>query len=156
MIEDAFTQLLKELSTLLQMELKPDDNLSCLIDIQGKLKIQMEMDPSSEDTLVLGSFLPEIPSGAYRESILLSSLSANAQPYPRTGTFSYSSSLNCLVIFERLPLRHFNAEKVLKILIPFIKKAYAWKEVLERSERAEHLEKENFAQTSTLGNLFEL
>ncbi len=156
MLEDSFTQLLKELSFLLDMELKPDENQSCLIEIQGKLKIQLEMDPSANDQLMIGSLLPELSSGRYRESILLSALRANAQPYPRTGTFSYSPALNCLVIFEMLPLRYFNGEKTLKILIPFIKKAHTWKEAIERSELTEHLEKENFVTNPTIGTLFNL
>ncbi len=135
MIANKFTLLLQELSKELSMDLKPDENNSCLIVIQDKLKIQLELDPE-EKNLIIGSILTELPPGKFREDILLSSLTANAKRYPRLGTFAYSKKLNSLVLFEMIELEFFNVENILSMLTPFIKKALLWKEALEQGHHA--------------------
>lgn len=156
MIQDAFSQLLVDLSKLLNMDLKPDQNFSCLIEIQDKLKVQLEMDPDREDCLVVGTFLPEIPPGKYREDLLISALKANTAAYPRAGNFGYSHKLNCLVLFELFSLSRTKAENLLTQLVPLVQKAFTWKESILRGENTAHLQIQDFTQTPSTGNIFDL
>lgn len=154
-MQDAFSQFLSDLSKLLSIPLSPDENQSCLIEVQEKLKLQIELDPSQEGVLLLGSQLPEIPPGKYREELLLSALTANAAPYPRTGNFGYSKKLNALFLFETFVLQELSAETFLKLLLPFTQKAYAWKRAIEHSENTHSLLSTDFTEQTT-GNIFDL
>ena len=121
MIADKFTVLLEDLSKSLSLNLKPDENNSCLIVIQDKIEVQLELDPT-ESYLIIGSILGELPPGKFREDTLLAALKSNAKPYPRLGTFAYSKKVNSLVLFEKLELEIFTVENILGMLTPFIKK----------------------------------
>jgi hypothetical protein len=129
-MNDKFSILLEDLSKRLNMQLKPDVNRSCLINFKDKLEIQMELDQSEKD-LIIGAKLFELNSGKSREDVLLSALSFNAKPYPRHGIFAYSKKLNCLIMFEKLPVDHFTIDNILSVLTPFVQKALRWKEALE-------------------------
>lgn len=155
MLEDRFTLLLKELASLLKIKLSPDENHSCLLNIKDKLKVQLELDQNDQDILVIGSVLGELSPGKFREDILFSALKANAKPFPRIGDFAYSTKLNSLILFSRLNLDHFSAEHVLSVLTPFVHKAYAWKDALDRGESDHRLEEKDFANMNT-DNIFEL
>lgn len=147
MLEDRFTLLLKELSTLLKIELKPDQNNSCLINLKDKIKIQLELDPAKENYLVMGSILGEIPPGKFREELLLLALEANGKLYPRAGNFAYSTKLNSLILFEILNLDYYKPDRVLAILTPFVHKAFAWKDALSKATISPHLVNIDFAQS---------
>lgn len=133
MLDDRFTLLLKELSTLLGVELKPDQNNSCLLNLKDKIKVQIELDPSQENQLILGSVLGELSPGTFREEMLLLALRSNAKPYPRVGDFGYSTNLNSLILFEVLNIDYGSAENVFHVLTPFVHKAFAWKEAIDNT-----------------------
>lgn len=155
-MEDAFTQILGKLSKALELDLKPDDNQSCLIDIQGKLSIQLELDPSDLDQLVLGAYLGELTPGKFREEVLLSALKANALAFPRMGHFAYSERLNQLILFETFSLKHVSIDYIVSVLLPFIQKAYSWKEAVAQSSNLNHLIHQDYVSLTTSKTLFEL
>ena len=119
MLIDRLTSCLEDLSKLLDIELKPDNNHSCLIKIKDKLEVQLELDRENQDYLIIGSLLGELPSGKFREEILFSALKANARSYPRIGSFAYSTKLNNLVLYELLNLNQISPETILSILTSF-------------------------------------
>ncbi len=155
MLEDRFTLLLKDLGSLLKIELVSDENNSCLLNIKDKLKVQLELDQNDQDILLIGSVLGELSPGKFREDILFSALKANAKPYPRIGNFAYSTKLNSLVLSSSLNIDHFTAENVLSVLTPFVHKAYAWKDAIDKGESDHRLEEKDFANMNT-DNIFEL
>jgi len=130
MAGDKFSIILEDLSKNLSLDLVPDENNSCLLNIQDKIKVQLELDPT-ETFLVIGSVIGELPPGKFREDALVAGLKANARPYPRLGTFGFSRQLDSLVLFEMIEVDVFSIENILSILTPFIKKAIHWKEALD-------------------------
>lgn len=142
MIGGKFALLLEDLSKHLSMNLKPDDNNSCLIVIQNKIEVQLELDPS-ENYLIIGSILGELPSGRFRADCLVAALKANARHYPLLGTFAYSRKLNSLILFEKIQTAIFDTNNILSILTPFIKKAMAWKGALDEG-RSQPLHEEHY------------
>jgi hypothetical protein len=147
MLDDRFTLLLKDLSTLLKIELKPDQNNSCLINLKDKIKIQLELDPAKEAHLVIGSILGELHPGKFREELLMLALQANGKLYPRAGNFAYSTKLNSLILFEILNLDHYKPDRVLAILTPFVHKAFAWKDSISKGTIFPHLVDIDFIQS---------
>lgn len=145
MIADKFSLLLEDLSKYLSLNLRPDENNSCLINIKDKVEVQIELDPS-ETFLIIGAVLGELPPGKFREDSLLSALKANARPYPILGIFAYSKKANSLVLFEKLELEVFNTENILSLLTPFIKKAVTWKDALEKGNSAPLNEEDYLSQ----------
>lgn len=133
MITDKFEIILKDLSQHLNINLRPDEHHSCLIVLEDKLKIQLELDPT-ETHLVLGCILGEVPSGKFREEVLFQALKENGKRYPRLGTFAFSRKLNSLVLFEMLLTDAHPTETILTILTPFIRKAKAWSEALAQGQ----------------------
>lgn len=130
MVGDKFAVILEDLSRNLSLDLKVDENESCLINIQNRIEIQLELDPS-QCYLVIGAVIGELPPGKFREDSLVAALKANAKPYPRLGTFAFSRRLESLVIFEMIELDHFDVNNILSILTPLIKKALTWKNALQ-------------------------
>lgn len=141
MIGDKFTVLLEDLSKYLSMDLKPDENDTCLINIRDMIEIALELEPEQK-YLVIGAVIGKLPSGKFRADSLFGALKANAKPYPRLGTFAYSKQLTSLVLFEMLDLDVFKAEEILTFLTPFIKKAIKWKETLESGKPAPLVEED--------------
>lgn len=155
MIQDRFQLLLQDLSKQLKIEMKPDSNNSCMLGIKDQLEVQLEMDPNHDHILVIGSKLAELSPGKFREEMLLAALSANARPYPRIGSFSYSTKLNSLILHMSIDLDHFSADHVLRTLTPFIHKAYTWKKAIETGDVTRNLIETDFTN-SNAGNPFEL
>lgn len=152
MIGSKFAILLEDLSKHLSMNLKPDENQSCLLVIQNKIEVQLELDPT-ETYLIIGSILGELPSGRFRSDCLMAALKANARPYPLLGTFAYSRKLNSLVLFEKIETAIFDTNNILSILTPFIKKGIAWKEALDEG-RSHPSHEENYYDVSDKTQFF--
>lgn len=147
MISDKFTLLLEDLSKYLSLTLKPDAHHSCLLVIKNKVKVQLELDPT-QNFLIIGSILAELPPGKFRENTLFAALKANAKPYPRLGNFAYSNKKNALVLFEKIEMDVFSIENILSMLIPFIKKAIHWKDALDNGHHAPMHEEDYLKQAS--------
>lgn len=141
MIGDKFAVLLEDLSKHLSMDLKPDENNTCLLNIRDTIEIALELEPNQE-YLVIGAVIGKLPSGKFRLDSLFGALKANAKPYPRLGTFAYSKQLGSLVLFEMLDLDVFTAEDILTFLTPFIKKAIKWKETIDSGVPAPDVEED--------------
>ena len=134
MVTDFFGIFLQELGRILQLpDLHPDSNNSCLIKFKGDIQIQLEMDHTGE-YLIIGADFDSIPPGKYKERIFFESLRANGMPHPRYGTFAYSKQLDHLVLFEKIPVKDLNAQKVADFLILFMEKTRIWKEAITRGD----------------------
>lgn len=152
MIINKFAVILEDISRFLSLDLKPDENNSCLLNIRNKIEIQLELDPT-EKYLVFGCIIGELPPGKFREEALVSGLKANAKPYPRLGTFAYSRLKNSLVLFEMIEIDVFSIENILSILTPFIKKAIKWKEAFDSGRTSPGIE-EDYRHLSNDTNFF--
>jgi hypothetical protein len=114
-------------------DLVPDKNNSCLIKLPGDISLQIELD-KSEQNLLIGCDLGAIPPGRYRMDIFREALRANNTPYPRYGTFAYSTKKGDLLLFYLLPVEDYNGEKLAEHLKPFIEKAHTWITAIKAGE----------------------
>lgn len=131
MVTDRFGMLLEEVGKILEVpDLHSDTHNSCLIKFKEGIEVQIEIDKHTEDFLIIGTDLGEIPAGKYRENIFLEALKANGMPYPRWGNFAYSAQTQHLMLFEMLSLHDLTGGQIASFLSQFLLKAKAWKDAL--------------------------
>lgn len=134
MVTDQFGSILQELAIAIKNPgLQVDKNNSCLIKFKGGLKVQIELDRDGKN-LIIGADLGLVPPGNYRERVFIEALKANGLPYPRIGTFAYSTQNDHLVLFAALGLQDLRGDKVAEYLKPFLEKLKTWKDALARSD----------------------
>lgn len=134
MFSSILGDLLEEFGTLLHIKIVPDENNTCVIKTKSGLRVQLEVDRSGQNLLIV-SKLPELPpSGGYRENIFREALKANGMPPPRHGTFAFSKKSNSLVIFTLLNLKNLNGDKILAAFTPLLAKAQSWQDAISRGE----------------------
>ncbi len=125
--------LLKDLGELLKTDLKVDNHHTCLVLIDKKLPIHLELHTNGEH-LLIGCCLMELPPGKIRENILREAMKSNGLPQPQNGTLGYSTKTRHLILFSKLKMETQTGEGLYQYLLPFIQKAYLWKEALERNQ----------------------
>ncbi len=134
MVLDLFDSLLKELGKALEIEdLHLDDTKTCLVKFPNGLEVYIEPYEKGEDMLIMCQ-LGQVPPGRYREDMFREALKANGMYYPRYGTFAYSDQSDRLVLFDLLPLTDLTGDKIATFLVPFMEKAFTWKETIEKGE----------------------
>lgn len=126
---DRFVELLVELSTELGVELYPDKKGACQLVIEDTLHVQLEPDARGE-SLLMATFICDIPPGKYRENILRDALKSN-NPFPQVGTLAYSDRNNKLSLFSYLPFIELTGSKLAEHLNKFIDKANQWRSGVE-------------------------
>jgi hypothetical protein len=122
---DALAQILKDVGKHYGTPLEPDSNHSCLIELQNHVKIQIEVDRSQQH-LIIGCNLGELPPGKFREVFLREALRANGEQPLRCGTFAYSNRRNSLLLFEQQLLQYLEAEALIEFLKHFSDKSLLW------------------------------
>ncbi len=129
---DRFESLLQELGEQLGLPLHPDHRGACGLNINNRLHIQIEPEPSQERILI-ACFICDIPPGKFRENILKDAMRSN-HPLPTYGALSYSEKNNKLSLFAYLPLPLLHGEKLASFLMLFIRKAESWKTGVEAGQ----------------------
>lgn len=130
---DFFEGLLKELSSKLEVDLKPDQHQACRLLFHDTIDLQLEMDRSQEH-LVVGAELGELLPGKFRETVLREALKANGEPQPIFGTLAFSTRKNQLILFEVFDIDKVNGAVLFDFLIPFTEKATLWKDGLQKGQ----------------------
>ncbi len=128
-----FEQILKILEESLDIDLHMDEHRGCRLLINDKITLQMEMD-KTENFLIIGSDLFEIPPGKFRENILKAALRSNYGKEKGFGTLSYIPKKATLFLHEFIPLNFFTEDKVFEMITKFLSKALMWKESLESGQ----------------------
>jgi hypothetical protein len=126
---DRFPELLQELATELDIDLYPDKRGACKLVTEDGLHVQMEVDIRQE-SLLIASFICEIPPGKFRENILRDALKSNG-PFPKNGTLAYSDRNNKLTLFSHLRIAHLTGRKIAEFLGVFIDKANQWRKAVD-------------------------
>jgi hypothetical protein len=122
---DPFEQLVRELSALLGIPLKPDHHQSCRLDFGQGVTVQMDLDHTAE-RIILGSTLGRLNPGIYREQVLRQALRTNGLAKRPRGTLSYSERTDSLILFQFLTLSITTAESLKNALSIFQEHAYVW------------------------------
>ena len=118
-----FEDLLKELGALLGSDLVPDEHSTCIILFTNGVKIQLELDKSSE-FLIIGSLLGEVSPGRYREQILIEALKNNH--LPEIGVFAFSIKKKALTLFIKKPFDELPANHLCELVRALSERALPW------------------------------
>lgn len=133
MVTDAFGILLEDLSKILNIpDLHPDRNHSCLIKFPDGLKAQLEIDRLGEN-LIIGIDVGEPDVGRYRENLFREALKSNGLPN-HAGIFAFSQKSKHMILYDLVPLKDINAEKVAAVIQPLVDKALIWSEAISRGD----------------------
>lgn len=114
-------------------DLKPDRNQSCLIRLPTGIEFQMESD-TDDSHLLVGCDLGDVAAGRYREQLFRHALQSNGKPYPRHGTFAYSTKTEHLILFDSLIYDELTGDKLALYLEKFIQKALLWKNAINSND----------------------
>jgi hypothetical protein len=133
-MRDKFNQLLIQLGIDLNLVLIPDHENSCTFKIDNKLTMQIKVDKTQND-LLIGSFLCELPPGKFRENVFINTLKSNGQ-IPLNSVFSFNDPSSELVLFKYLSLEKIDLKSLKYHLEEFIEKAVSWKEAIESGQTA--------------------
>jgi hypothetical protein len=134
MVADLFESLLEEFGTLLKVKLVVGAGRCCAIKSKSGVIIQLEIDRTGQDMLMICK-LPECPpSGRYRENLFYEALRADGLPPPQHGVIAYSKKTNQLVIFKRMILQDLTGAKIYNAFTPLLAKAQIWHDAISRGE----------------------
>lgn len=155
MVVDLFESILQDIGKAMNIpDIHADANNSCLIAFDTGIEVQIEPF-ERDDFLLIVCNLGEVPPGRYREDVFREALKSNGLPHPRYGTFAYSKQSDHLLLFGLISFREINGEKVASFIYPFMEKAAAWKQALERGD-VPLANTMTTSQTSGPGGLFGL
>jgi hypothetical protein len=133
-MNDRFDEMLKLLGESLGADLTPDKNNACAIQIKKGLVVQLQND-QSEEKLLMGCKICELPPGKFRENVLKEALKANGQSDPRVGIFAYIDPINTLFFFQRYPFDILTTgERIASLIGPFVTAAEEWKKAIESGQ----------------------
>ena len=134
MVAGRFDTLLQEMGAALEVEdLSLDENRTCLVHFANGLEIFFEPGEDEEELLILAK-LGELQPGIYKEEVLREAMKANGYPFPRYGTFAFSTQNNNLILFKLLPIKDLNGERVASYLGSFMTRAQSWKEAIDSGQ----------------------
>ncbi len=132
-MQEPIEELLQHMGNALGISLHLDESDSCMIIIDEKLRVQIELHADG-DKVVFAVFVAHVDPGKFREIVLAKAMQANNLPYPQYGIFGYSPYNNQLVLFDLLALDDLNGEKMADFFTLLTEKAKLWEESLERGE----------------------
>lgn len=130
-----FADMVDQLAQALEVELIPDANGALQIIVDESIAVQIEPNETDE-RILLGSSLYELPPGKYRADVLKSALIHNGLAQPPLETLCYIEQKGTLALFRYLPTKHLTVEKLLLALSNFITTASDWIQALESGHSA--------------------
>jgi hypothetical protein len=119
----------EELGKQFNITLNADEKLACAILYQGKITVQIQKSPRSDEYFFI-SRISDITPGAYRTEILKQALKANGGSEYKIGYFAFLPSSSSLVLFQAYPQDFLTKEKILPIFISFAEMALSWNQSL--------------------------
>ena len=109
-MKDKFALLLTDIGENLDLDLFVDQHQSCTILVDDRLEVQIELDDSENNLLILG-YICKVPPGKFRENVLMQALKQNDKK-DRLVDFAYSDTTNQLIFFKYLPLDLYTPNKI--------------------------------------------
>lgn len=129
---DRFETLLWDLGEITQLPLHQDKHRACTLLLEGKLKVQLQMEQSGKH-LIACAFLGEIPPGRFREEVLKEALKVNHRFHP-FGFFAFYEQKSQLVLHQLLLEEGLSAECCLQEIELLIEEADEWRLALEAGQ----------------------
>lgn len=134
MVTDLFGSLVEEFGALLKVKLVIGVGRCCAIKTKSGVIIQLEIDRTEQDMLMICKLPEAPPSGRYREMLFYEALRADGLSPPQHGVIAYSKKTNQLIIFKRMKLQELTGPKIYNAFIPFLAKAQIWHDAISRGE----------------------
>src|SRR5690242_10901666 len=125
-MKDRFEEILSELGIECGQPLHPDSRGACKLFVNELMHVQIEYRQEIE-SLVLLTFICEIPPGKFRENVLKTALKVNHFS-PEKSHLSYSDKNNQLALFQYFPMKTLTGKQLIGYLERFMKKAGDWRQ----------------------------
>lgn len=132
---DLFEQLLHELGPFFNLQLRSDRHSACTIRLHEALKVQIQLDFSQENLLILSEII-ELPPGKFREKVLAEALKANGQPDPRIGVLCFVERDSALALYQSYPIELLKGDTLAGLMGPFLEMAESWRKAIENGQPA--------------------
>lgn len=126
----AIEDVLQQLGEKLDLEIIPNLHGIARLMINEKLEVQFEVDVNGE-SLLIASFVSELPPGRFRERVLHDALKANHLIEENLGTLSYLGAENSLILTLNVPMHGLNGEDLYELLSIFVARATAWQSAID-------------------------
>jgi len=131
-----FHDLLHQVGAALNLPqpLEPNNRESCTLEVEPGLQLFLELDATQEN-IVVGCPLGEVPPGAYGNRLLLEALKANgATAAAHSGILAYSTLSHQLVLFEKTPLAKTQANDLIQLVQRIVPRAKQWHAAIETGQ----------------------
>jgi hypothetical protein len=109
--------------------LEPDKRESCAIQVDKGLRLYLELSPT-QDEVVIGCQLGEVPPGPYGTKLLQEALKANGAMTPHSGVLAYSTHAQQLVLFDKVPLADAQADELVSAVQKMLPRARQWHDAI--------------------------
>ena len=129
---DRFAVLIDDLGALIDVPLHLDHRRSCVLLINNQLQVHIS-EEEKRDSLLVATFVSEVPPGKFRENILKEALKEN-NLFPRLGTFSYSDRNNQLALVSYIPFAGLRGDNFADFLEKFLEKSFSWRTGIETGQ----------------------
>lgn len=130
MATDNLSRILDEMGQIMGLGvLEPDANESCLVALPNGINVQVELDPTQEK-VILGIDIGEVPPGAYRGLLFEAALKDNASMSRQFGVLAYSEDMDRLILWQMLDATSSGSD-VFEALQLMLRKAIVWLDAIK-------------------------
>jgi hypothetical protein len=119
-----FEELIAQLAKILNIHLEAEKGMLCKLNIDGKFSVHLQYE-ESDDLLMMGCMIVEVPPGKFKENVLREALKVN-DLLPRLGNMCFSEKGNKLAIYTHISFEGLDAEKFNDMMHNFIDYCYRW------------------------------
>lgn len=131
-MQDKFKDLIKDLADLLMQDLYVDKNGACVIVYDDVIKVQLELDKSSQNLIVFSSVSP-LPPGKFRENVLLDALKEN-EKFPYIAIFSFFEPDSSLALHNFLDFANLKADVLASYLSTFVELCFLYRNAINSGQ----------------------
>jgi hypothetical protein len=128
-----YKSLIQQLSDRLKKQIYPNLHNVVVLFIENSVKVHIELDPT-EEYLIIGAFIGDLPPGKFREHILKDALKSNFSLQKNKGILSYIGKENTLTVHTKLLLEKTTIDSLMQCLKDLTKRAQSWQEAFEEGK----------------------
>ena len=148
-----FNELMEELAESLAAPLYPDMNNVVTMLVEERVKMQMETDRSDE-FLLIGAYIGELPPGKFREHILFDALKANYRTNENPGILSYVGKHNSLMVWRKFSLETLSVDSLIEHIKHLSGRAKKWQDAMDSGHASPDDELPQVKDSKPKNNMF--
>ncbi|NGX28842.1 MAG: hypothetical protein K940chlam1_01030 [Candidatus Anoxychlamydiales bacterium] len=131
-MQNKFQDLIESLADHLSQDLYVDKNGACVIVFDDVIKVQLELDQTSQNLIVFSSVC-ELPPGKFREKVLLDALKANDK-FPYVAILSFFEPDSSLALHNFLDFRSLKVDVLASYLSTFVELCFLYKDAINSGQ----------------------